>query len=140
MNLRTERVCSLSSTHKIVFFGLMVFFNFSFQRRCDIRQHHGRACPLGVGGERIKKRYGRLRLERNRSCTRSATARILTRPFEFKSSVEGPGSHRLLTAMLAQSTEMRAMCKRGRSSEVLLTFLRKFHRKPVECCHCCVYA
>jgi hypothetical protein len=32
------------------------------------------------------------------------------------------------------------MCKRGRSSEVLLTFLRKFHREPVSCCQCCVYA
>jgi hypothetical protein len=32
---------------------------------------------------------------------------------------------------------MKAMCKRGRSSEVLLDFLVKFHRKTASCCQCC---
>src|ERR1700722_14009291 len=40
-------------------------------------------------------------------------------------------------ATLAQSTKMNAMCKRGRSSEVLLDFLVKFHRKTASCCQCC---
>src|SRR5258708_38745796 len=44
------------------------------------------------------------------------------------------------TATLAQSTKSRAMCKRGRSSEVLLAFSLKFHRKRASCCQYCVYA
>jgi hypothetical protein len=32
---------------------------------------------------------------------------------------------------------MKAMCKQRRSSEVLLAFLQKFHRKMASCCQCC---
>ena len=35
---------------------------------------------------------------------------------------------------------MKAMCKRRRSSEVLLAFLQKFHRKMALCCQCCGFA
>ena len=35
---------------------------------------------------------------------------------------------------------MKAMCKRRRSSEVLLDFLQKFHRVTASCCQCCLYA
>jgi hypothetical protein len=44
------------------------------------------------------------------------------------------------TATLAQSTKMKAMCKRGRSSEVALAFSRRFHRDAVSCCQCCLFA
>ena len=32
------------------------------------------------------------------------------------------------------------MCKRRRSSEVVLAFSRRFHREMASCCQCCVYA
>jgi hypothetical protein len=32
------------------------------------------------------------------------------------------------------------MCKRRRSSEMALVFLRKFHRKMASRCQCCLYA
>jgi len=35
---------------------------------------------------------------------------------------------------------MKAMCKRRRSSEVLLAFLKEFHRRMALCCQCCVSA
>src|SRR5882757_3602158 len=44
------------------------------------------------------------------------------------------------TATLAQSTKMKAMCKRRRSSEMTLAFSRRFHRDTVSCCQCCLSA
>src|ERR1700686_5451109 len=44
------------------------------------------------------------------------------------------------TATLAQSTKMKAMCKRRRSSEVALAFSRRFHRERGLCCQCCSFA
>src|SRR6204780_1612051 len=44
------------------------------------------------------------------------------------------------TATLAQSTKMKAMCKRRRSSEVVLAFSRRFHRERGLCCQCCRFA
>jgi hypothetical protein len=35
---------------------------------------------------------------------------------------------------------MKAMCKRRRSSEVLLAFLKKFHRRMAFYCQCCGFA
>ena len=35
---------------------------------------------------------------------------------------------------------MKAMCKRRRSSEVMLAFYLRFHRERRLCCQCCLFA
>jgi hypothetical protein len=42
-------------------------------------------------------------------------------------------------ATLAQSTKRKALCKRGRGSEVRLAFCLQFHRKTASRCQRCVY-
>src|ERR1700722_12498831 len=44
------------------------------------------------------------------------------------------------TATLAQSTKMKAMCKRRRLNEVVLAFSCRFHRERGLCCQCCLFA
>ena len=54
MNLRTERACSLSSTHKIVFFGRMSSKNLLSKELCSAGTH--RMCASGGLGENGESR------------------------------------------------------------------------------------
>jgi hypothetical protein len=125
-------------------------FKFSFQRSCESRAHISCARPpawwrtelaasrmaASVSARRPAcghHAYGDSRFSYSSSAHPSAS--------DLNSIVRVKADSRVTsTATLAQSTKMKAMCKRRRSSEVVLAFCRRFHRYSVSCCQCCLSA
>src|SRR5271163_739044 len=73
---------------------------------------------------------------RSSSSSRAQSKRVRS---EFQLSDFKADSCATSTATLAQSTKMKALCKRGRGSEVRLAFCFRFHRGTASRCQCCVY-
>jgi hypothetical protein len=136
----------LSSTHKMVFFGRMGF-KILLSKERESRAHRCASAGLGENGvSRVKgwpqpptiarcgpDSYGDSGSLYSSSARPSASDLNSIVRLKADSCVTS-------TATLAQSTKMKAMCKRRRSSEVMLAFYLRFHRESRLCCQCCLFA